>query len=362
MEKNKLQALLISSNISIKEAMQKLDYTAEQILFVVEKGNRLVGTITDGDIRRGIIHGLAFNDEVKKLMHTDFIKVAGDMHNLMQHVKEIMLKDKVEQVPVISKDGAIEDVIIWTDVLGENPREIPVMSCSNPVVIMAGGKGARLDPFTRMLPKPLIPIGEKPVIEIIMDKFFQKGFKNFIFTLNYKKEYIKIFFKENKFPYAIDWVEENEYTGTAGSLALLAGKVKEPFFVTNCDILLDVDYQDILKWHISQGNMMTLVGCHKEIKIPYGILEMDEGRLKKFIEKPNYDMVINTGVYLLEPDSIKLIPKGKPMEMNHLIEEVAKKGKVSVYPVHNGWLDLGQWGEYKKSIESLSDQAKDEKI
>lgn len=357
-----MQSLLVYSSISIKEAMQKLDATAEQILFVVEKGNRLVGTVTDGDIRRGIIHGLAFSVKVKKLMHTDFVKLEADLSDLMQQAKEVMLKEKIEQIPVIGKDGVIEDVILWTDILGEKPKVTPVKSCSNPVVIMAGGKGARLDPFTRMLPKPLIPIGEKPVIEIIMDKFFQKGFKNFIFTLNYKKEYIKIFFKENKFPYAIDWVEENEYTGTAGSLALLTGKVKEPFFVTNCDILLDVNYQDILKWHASHGNMMTLVGCHKEIEIPYGILEMDDGLLKSFIEKPNYDMIINTGVYLLEPEAIKLIPKGRAMDMNQLIEEVAKRGKVSVYPVRNGWFDLGQWGEYKKSIKCLSEEANDERI
>lgn len=362
MEKNKLDSLLVLSSISIKEAMQKLDATAEKILFVVEKANRLVGTITDGDIRRGIINGLAFSDKVKKLMHTDFIKLEADLPDLMSQAKKVILKEKIEQIPVIGKGGIIEDVILWTDILGEKPRVVSISNYSNPVVIMAGGKGARLDPFTRMLPKPLIPIGEKPVIEIIMDKFFQKGFKNFIFTLNYKKEYIKIFFKENKFPYAIDWVEENVYTGTAGSLALLTGKVKEPFFVTNCDILLDADYQDILKWHTSHGNTMTLVGCHKEVEIPYGILEMDDGRLNKFIEKPNYDMVINTGVYLLEPEAIKLIPKGRPMDMNHLIEEVAKKGKVSVYLVRNGWFDLGQWGEYKKSIKSLSEPFNEEKI
>lgn len=351
-----LNKFLISPDTTIKKAMKTLDTTAERILLVVDADRILIGTITDGDIRRGLIRGYKFSDAVVKIIHRKFFAISEDIRDHAEKLKKIMIDKEIEQVPVLDAQGRIVELIIWTEIFGNKKDAGKKRIMSNPVVIMAGGKGARLDPFTKILPKPLIPIGEKPIVEIIMNRFFQDGFKKFIFTLNYKKEYIKMFFKENTFPYSIDWVEEDEFTGTAGSLALLSGKIKESFFVTNCDILMDVDYQDVLNWHIGHGNMMTLIGCHREVEIPYGILEMDNGRLKRFIEKPNYDMIINTGVYLLEPESLKLIPKGKPMDMNHLIAKVSGIGKVSVYPIHQGWLDIGQWEEYKKSIKHLSDQ------
>jgi len=163
-----------------------------------------------------------------------------------------------------------------------------------------------------------------------------------------------MFIKENNFPFKIDWVEENDYMGTAGSLSLLINKVKDTFFISNCDIILDADYVDILKWHKENNNLMTLIGCHKEVKIPYGILEIDNGILKNFVEKPNYDILINTGVYVLEPEVISLIPKDKYIDMNTLIELASREGKVSVYPISDGWFDVGQWDEYKKSVKELS--------
>lgn len=362
MKNLELAKILISPDATIKKAMKTLNATAERILFVVNVERVLIGTITDGDIRRGLIKGCTFNDPVVKIMHRKFYAVRDNMREKTDQLRKIMIDKEIEQIPVVDDRGRIVELIIWTDIFGNKKKNLKKKMMSNQIVIMAGGRGSRLDPFTKILPKPLIPIDEKSVIEIIMDKFYQSGFRKFILTLNYKKEYIKLFIKENKFPYLIDWVEENEPTGTAGSLALLAGKIRKPFFVTNCDILVDVDYRDVLDWHTSHGNMMTLIGCHKEVEIPYGVLEMDGGRLKRFVEKPNYDIIINTGVYLLEPEALKLISKGKPMDMNHLIEKISKSGKVSVYPMHQGWFDLGQWEEYKKSTKHLSGRADNEEI
>lgn len=354
MQKNKLQSILVPSVISIKEAMQKLDDTAERILFVVEKGNRLVGTITDGDIRRGIIHGRTFKDEVGTLMHKNFAKVYSDTQNLMQHIKEIMLKDRLEQIPVVSRDGAIEDVVCWTDILGTGIRQSSARSFSNPVVIMAGGKGSRLDPFTKVLPKPLIPIGDKTIIELIMEKFHRYGFFNFSYTLNYKKEYIKIFLQENEFPgYKISWAEEKEFLGTVGSLSLLKERLKETFFVTNCDSLLDTDFEQILNWHRQYDAAITIVGCHNEVKIPFGVVEISDGRLKRMVEKPVHDVIINTGVYVMEPRVLDYIPVGKKMDVTELIDVVGKKEKISVYTIFGGWFDIGQWEEYRESMRRM---------
>ena len=349
-----MQTLLVSSDIDIKEAMQKLNYTAERILFVVEDGNRLVGTITDGDIRRGIINGMAFNEKVNKLMHKEFTKVVSDMKNLMQYVKEIMLKDKLEQIPVVDRNGAIEDVILWTDILGVNSKAAPAKCHSTPVVIMAGGKGSRLDPFTRILPKPLIPIGDKTVIELIMEKFYKHGFYKFCYALNYKKEYIKIFLQENEFPsYELDWVEEKGFLGTVGSLSLLKRRLNETFFVTNCDSLLDADFEQALKWHRQYDAAITIIGCHNEVKIPFGVLEISDGKLKKMTEKPVHDVIINTGAYIMEPRILSYIPEGKRMDITELIDIVSGKEKISVYTIFDGWFDIGQWEEYRESLKKM---------
>jgi len=223
----------------------------------------------------------------------------------------------------------------------------------NKVVIMAGGKGSRLEPFTLVFPKPLIPINEKPIIEIMMEGFHRCGLSNFIFTLNYKKEYVKMFLKEKAFPYGIDWVEEPAYMGTAGSISLLKGKVRETFIVSNCDTIVNADYGKILAWHRRNRNMMTIVGCHKEIDIPYGILDARKGRLTRFTEKPKYDMLVNTGVYVMEPEVISMVPAGRRLDMNVLIKSVAKRRKVAVYPVRRGWFDTGQWDNYKRSFQEL---------
>ncbi len=355
MDKAKLRTLLISSDTTLKEAMQKLNDTAEQILFVTDEDDKLLGTVTDGDIRRGLISGFKFSDKVEKVMFKQFTSFFRDEPSKKEKAQKIMLREKIEQIPILDKNRQIIDAILWIDIFGKKESVKQKQFFANHVVIMAGGRGTRLDPFTKILPKPLIPINEKPIIEIIMDKLYKHSFHNFVFTLNYKKEYIKLFLRENSFPYNIDWVEEDDYSGTAGSLSLLKDKVKDTFFVLNCDTILNADYIDILKWHKENNNLMTLVGCHKEIKVPYGILELDHGILKNFIEKPNYDVIINTGVYVLEPEIIHMIPSNKCMDMNTLIGNVSKKGKVSVYPIHDGWIDIGQWEEYKKSLDEIGD-------
>ena len=356
MDNKIIKSLLVRPQVSLKQAMQKLDKTAREILFVTDKKGAVMGAVTDGDIRRGLINGLKFSDDVEKVMHKDFTMISSDEPDKKDKAKALMQSKEIEQVPILDNKGRLVDMIIWTDIFKSDKNAAGKDRVfDNFVVVMAGGKGERLEPFTRILPKPLIPINDKPMLEIIMEKFRQNGFRNFIFTLNYKKEYIKMFLRENKFPGQVKWVEEEEYRGTAGSLSMLKNRIKDTFLVSNCDIIVDADYADILQWHKDNGNFMTLIGCHKEVEIPYGTLEMDGGTLKKFIEKPSYDILINTGVYVLEPGVIDLIPKGRYMDMDSLIKAASRKGRVSVYPIHEGWYDLGQWKEYKKSHDALRD-------
>ena len=352
MKRSQLECLQILPNTSIKSAMKKLGETVRQILFVIDTNNILIGTVNDGDIRRGLLKGFCFEDKVERLMKKEFRSLMDTGVDLRSQAKKMMAETLVEQVPVLDRNGVIVDVIFWIDLFGcEQAKEVD--KHENYVVIMAGGKGTRLDPFTRILPKPLIPIGDKPVIELIMERFYQHGFHKFIYTLNYKKEYIKLFFKENKYPYSIDWVEEDVHLGTAGSIYLLKDRVKEAFFVVNCDSFVEANYEEILAWHKEHEASITIVGCHKEITIPFGVLELSDGKLERIREKPVHDVIINTGVYVIEPHVISYFQKGEKMDMDNLIELVAAKEKVSVYPLYGNWFDIGQWQEYKANIDKL---------
>ncbi len=279
MDREKFHYLLIPPETAIKIAMKKLDKTAEKILFVVDKRHKLLGTVTDGDIRRGLLSGVRFDEAIEKIMHQNFTALFIGETDVEERAKKLMLENKFEQIPLIDSYGIIKDVILWTDIFGQSFISHCYEPKPNKVVIMAGGKGTRLDPFTRVLPKPLIPIGEKTVIEIIMEKFYKYGFDKFVYTLNYRKEYIKLYLQENKFPYDIDWVEEPDFLGTAGSLALLKDKIDDIFFVINCDSILDYNYEKLLKWHRKNSASITIIGCHNEIKIPFGVLELSNGTL-----------------------------------------------------------------------------------
>lgn len=354
MDNTKLKSLLVLIETTIKQAIQRLNEKGGKILFVTDEHGKLIGTLTDGDIRRGLMKGYGFNDRIESIMKKDFLHVKAGLSNMREHIKETMLTTKIEHIPVLDKDGCINDVISWTDLLSDEKRRQPVSKFENHVVIMAGGKGTRLDPFTKILPKPLIPIGDKPIIERIMEKFYQSGFHRFIYTLNYKKEYMKLFLRDEAFPYDIDWVEEDEFLGTVGSLSLLADKLDDTFFVVNCDSLLDVNFEEIYKWHKEHKAAMTIVGCHNEVRIPFGVLQVNNGRLQEIVEKPVHDIMVNTGLYVIEPHIISYIKAGEKMDVNELMDLIVEKEKIIVYPIYNGWFDVGQWEEYKKSIERLN--------
>lgn len=354
-KREKLPDLLIPGSITIRQAVQKLNDTGEKILFVVEGTGRLVGTVTDGDIRRGIIQGIDFDISVQRVMQTRYAVLSQANPELAQAAREIMLKKKVEQIPVLDEKGVIVDIIRWMDVLGEKEVTVPSQEHGNLVVVMAGGRGTRLDPFTKILPKPLIPIGNKPIVEIIMDRFSRYGFRRFLYTLNYKKEYMKLYLSEKISCYGIDWVEEEEFLGTAGSLSLLQDRLTDTFFVTNCDTLLDVNFEEVLKWHKDHGAAVTVIGCRNEVKIPFGVIQMQNGKMEKLSEKPVHDVIINTGVYVMEPRVIDHIGKRETLDMNVLIERVAQREMVSVYPIYGGWLDIGKWEEYQKNIKKIAE-------
>ncbi len=264
-----------------------------------------------------------------------------------------MKKKSINHIPLVDADNTIRGLLLWKDFF-EN-GDVAVKAKSNTVIIMAGGKGARLDVFTKILPKPLIPIGEKPIIEHVMTNFVKYGFHDFLLSLNYKAEMIKIYFSDNHREFNIGYIQEKEYLGTAGALALAKGVLTDTFIVSNCDVLIDANMDELLQFHKKNGNHATVLGMIRNIKIPYGVLKSQKSDLEDIVEKPEYHFIINSGIYVLEPEMIGLIEADRPCDMPELLLQARKKGyKVQIYPMTCSWFDIGQWSEYQRAIEHMS--------
>lgn len=346
----KLEEIFIEKNISIRDAIKKLDVTAKKILFVVEN-DVLVGTVTDGDVRRWILISGSLNLPIYNIMNKTPICLKMKEKHL---AKKIMKKKGIESIPIVDEKNRVVDIIFWNDDIELSVDNFEKISL--PVVIMAGGKGTRLYPYTKILPKPLIPIGDYSITERIINKFIKFGCENFYLTVNYKKNMIKAYFDELDKNYEISYIEEEEYLGTGGSLFLLKGKINETFFVSNCDILVDANYADILRYHREKNNLITIVTSLKNYQIPYGIINLgSDGRVVGTTEKPEYDYLVNTGFYVLDPKTLEDIPDNTFFHITELINMYIQDGKrVGTYPImENKWLDMGEVKEMDRMIERL---------
>ncbi|GAB6076183.1 nucleotidyltransferase family protein [Desulfurobacterium crinifex] len=351
--------IFIYPETSIKEALKKLDKTAEKILLVVDEEKRLVGTLTDGDIRRYIIKTGKLSGMVKDIYNKN--PIAMQESSLSEkEIKKVFIEKKIEVLPIVDENNKVVDYLTWTRVFSEKEktRLYKGKEINVPVVIMAGGKGTRLSPFTKVLPKPLIPVGEKTIIEHIIDRFYRFGVRKFYITLNYKGEMIEAYFKGLEKDYEVEFIWEETFLGTAGSLKLLEDKLeKDVFFVSNCDILVDADYSEILDFHRNSGSVFTSVTAIRHYRIPYGVVMTSNGGvIDKIMEKPEYTFQINTGVYLSNKNVLELIPQGSPFDMPELINTLLERGeKVFAYPVNEGaYIDIGEWKEYKMALKKLS--------
>ena len=349
-----MKNLIFNLDISIKDAFQIISKTGKKCMIIVEEDGKLLGTLSDGDLRNAILRGAHINDSIENIFNPKpVILIKGDYSKA--DAKKIFLKNKFDLIPIVDRKGKVVDVLLWDKVFknGE-PRKHETLDV--PVVIMAGGRGIRLEPFTKVLPKSLVPIHDKPIIEHIIERFTTSGCNEFYLTVNYKSLIMKAYFEELNPDYDINFVGEELPLGTAGSLRLLEGKFTNPFFVTNCDIIIKTDYATLYKFHLKGCYDITLVASAKEYIIPYGTCELNgDGHLSHINEKPHYDFLINTGLYILNPDVLKLIPENKFYHITHLIEDAKNQGKkVGVFPIDDdAWVDVGQWAEYKKAIELL---------
>jgi len=344
----------ISPSSTLKTALNKVSKAESKCLLVTDKDEKLLGTLSDGDIRRAILKDQDITRKISNLYNKSSFFLKKGTHS-KEEVRKKFLEMQYDVIPVLDNKGKIVQVYTWKSFFSSNQNKKKIKQ-RIPVIIMAGGKGTRLAPFTKVLPKPLIPIQDKTVIEHIISRFTNSGLNNFFITLNYKSMIIRAFFKELKPRYEVNFVEEKEPLGTIGSVSLIRNKIKDRFFVSNCDIILDVDHLDILNFHKERGNNISIVASARNYSIPYGTCEInEEGFLKKITEKPSFDMLINTGLYLMDKKIIDLIPKNKPYDAPALLSSAMKSGlKVGVYPVDgDDWIDIGQWNEFREAVEKL---------
>lgn len=333
--------LIGKENLTISESMQKIDANACGILFIINNNGKMLGCLSDGDIRRFMLAGGKMSDSVLSAINTN-PKTALSL----EEAKFLYHKKYVVAVPIVDSNGKIETIYTEDGVLVK-----PKKSIGLPVVINAGGQGTRLDPFTRILPKPLIPVGDLPIIEHIMKEYQTYDCKEFHIIVNYKRDLMKAYFADSDNSYNITWYDEGRPLGTGGGLGLLRGRFTDTFFFTNCDVLLTANYESMLKFHKDNGNIITMVCAYKNLTIPYGVVEMGRnGLIKEMKEKPTMSFLTNTGIYIVEPDVIKDIMDGVPINFPDIVEIEKRKGrKVAVFPVsENDWMDMGQLSELEK--------------
>lgn len=338
-----MNEVYIEEDKSILDAMQQLDKSARKILFVHREG-KLVASLTDGDIRRWI---LKKGDLQMPIKHAANYEPKYLYEQQADQAVHTMKEYGIDALPIVDKERRIKKVVFTNDLI----REHRTFEKEIPVVIMAGGLGTRLSPYTNILPKPLIPVGDYPIAEHIINRFCAYGCRQFYMVVNYKRNMIKAYFDELDKGYRLNFITEEKALGTGGGISLLKGKVEDTFILTNCDILINDDLTKAYEQHIASGNMITMVCSLKNFTIPYGVVNIGEdGTIVSIQEKPNMSFFTNTGCYFVEPEVIEDLEYNEPADFPAIIEKYMKEGKrIGIYPIgEEAWLDMGQLDELEK--------------
>ncbi len=334
--------ILINPNQSIREALLKIDSVGTQMVLVVDENCRLLGTLSDGDIRRGFLKGMSLSDTVEKCMcRNPYTARSGECKD---SILARMRREKLHQLPILDEENHIVGMEILDDYLLPVARE-------NWVVLMAGGLGTRLGELTKATPKPMLHVGDKPLLEIIIRRFLDQGFRKFYISVNYMAEVIESHFGNGEHLGAeIRYVREVKRMGTAGSLSLLPELPVEPLIVANGDLLANIDYAHMLDVHVDSGFAATMGVSQYEFQIPYGVVCEENGLIQRIDEKPVHASLISAGVYVLSPAALAHVPSDSFFDMPTLFKSlITGNMNAATYKVHGYWLDIGQRLDYQKA-------------
>jgi dTDP-glucose pyrophosphorylase len=337
-----ISEIKITPAVSIREALRIIDTGAMRIAIVVDETGIMIGTLTDGDIRRGLLKGMELDDPIKDIYNNQPVSVK--ISDPKEKIIELALERRVYQIPVLDDEGRVIR-------LAEIDQLIKQEKHPNTVVLMAGGLGARLRPLTENTPKPMLPIGGKPILETVIGQFKKQGYTKFVIALNYKGDIIKKYFG-NGLTMGVDirYLEENQRMGTAGALGLLERIPDESFFVMNADILTLVDFESLMDFHNRNSSDATM--CIREfgMEVPYGVVRLNKDNIVSIEEKPVQQFYVNAGIYVLTPEILNLIPNGLPLDMTGLFEKAVEKGMTTLsFPIREFWMDIGKPEDYERA-------------
>ena len=342
------EKILLLPTTTIMNAISIIDTSAMQIALVVDHERRLLGTVTDGDIRRGILKGLSLDRNVSEIMYQNptVVKQGVDKDTIIS----IMKTKKLLQIPVLDARNRVVGLEIWDELFKARTQD-------NCVVLMAGGQGLRLRPYTESCPKPLLRVGDKPILETILGNIIGYGFRKFIFTVNYKAKMIEEYFGDGKeWGVQIQYIKEDKKLGTAGALSMLPEKPAKSFIVMNGDLLTKINFQQLLDYH--QDHTVKATVCVREYysNLPYGVVKITDHYIDHLEEKPRQHFFINAGIYVLEPSIISSIPVNTYLDMPDLIRKLLQKNdKVAAFPVREYWIDVGSESDFIKAKSEFNE-------
>ena len=341
----------VSHTNTLLETMRVIDETSLQFALVIDENSNLLGTVTDGDIRRGILRGEGLDVPISSIMNSQ--PITAEVGLSLSQYKKLMKSKMLKQLPIVSNQKVIN--VLFID-------DLKATINNNQVVLMLGGLGTRLLPLTNEIPKPMLKVGNKPIVETIVEGFKQYGYTNFIFSVNYKKEIIQNYFQSGEaFGVSIEYIEESKRMGTAGALSLLKNRPTEPFFVMNGDLLTQVNFDQLMQFHMEQGAVATMCVREYEYQIPYGVIETEGTSLTAIKEKPIQRNFVNAGIYMLSPEVFEFIPEDQYYDMPTLFEQLIQVNKkTAVFPIHEYWLDIGQIEDFNRANDQFKEKVANE--
>ncbi|MBL1140601.1 MAG: NTP transferase domain-containing protein [Proteobacteria bacterium] len=338
-----LDSVLVTPKTTLREVIRIIDAAATKLALVVDNDHRLLGTLADGDIRRGFLRGLELSDTAASCMHEN--PATANIDDSSHVILTKMRKLGIQQIPLLDNHGRVVDLKLLKDFLTVPER-------NNWVIIMAGGLGTRLKELTKDTPKPMLSIGDRPLLETIISRFIDQGFSNFLLAVNYKSHKIEEYFGNGeKLGVNINYLRENKRLGTAGALSMLPSEISEPLLITNADLLSTVDYGELLDSHYNSGAVATMAVREYEYQIPYGVVEVStDKKILALEEKPVHQTLVNAGIYVLSPVALKYIAHDVYVDMPEVFSAVLSAGHQAVcHPVHGYWLDIGKHEDFNQA-------------
>lgn len=342
-----IENIKLKPSATIKEALILIDKGSMQIALIVDENSKLLGTLTDGDIRRGLIKGLGLNSSIETIIFKSPTVV--NLSNTKEEILQLALIKKLHQIPVVDDNGKVIGIQQIDELLKPKIK-------TNKVVLMVGGLGTRLRPLTENTPKPMLKVGNKPILQTIVEKFAQYGYTNIIMCVNYKSDIIQNYFGDGKqFGVDIEYIFEEQRMGTAGALSLLSKKPNEPFFVMNGDLLTNVNFEHLHDYHLENSSMATMCVREYDFQVPYGVVKVDDNKILSIEEKPIHKFFISAGIYMLSSESLDYIPQNEFYDMPTLFEKlISQSGNIVSFPLREYWLDIGRIEEFERANEEYN--------